>query len=164
MTQKMLVIALPLVVALASASAAASRVYPHSGVGCVQAVGSQNSIDRTQYGVHNTSSSSAVTVECPVNPSYVSSAQPVVSIFGVQAYDRNPSADVSCDLQRVDGNGNVSYTTNLHTSNSGAGVQGLVVSPSGVIVSGTWRLRCSVPAAVSGNFSHVTSYSMITSE
>lgn len=167
MKQKLLVVGLPLVIALASAPAdAAKRAYEQSGVGCIQAFGSENSIDRTQYGVHNTSSTAAVTVECPVNISEITSAAQTISVFGVTAYDRSPSADVNCDIQRLDGNGNVSFTANLKTTGSGAAAQGLTVSPNSVLIQGTWRLRCSLPATVvgGGGFNHLVQYGMITNE
>jgi len=125
-----------------------------------------NTIERTQYGVHNTSTTSPVTVECPLNVSYFGSNSPSVSGFSIKAYDRNPSSDVNCNMQRIDGNGNVSYTAALTTSNSGAGVQDVSVLPTGVTILGTWRLRCSIPATVSGGggFNHLVSYSISVNE
>lgn len=167
MKQKLLIGALSLGVVFASASADA-RVFSYSGVGCIQASGSQNSLDRTQYGVHNTSTSSSVSVECPVDISTINS--PSLTIFGIQAYDRNSGSDadddVICDLHRIDGNGNVTFTSRLKTSGSAAGPQGRTVTPSGVFAGATWRLRCSIPAAVNAlnSFSHVVSYGFHTSE
>ena len=122
MKQKLLIVSFSLMGALASASAdAADRYFPHSGVQCQQADHLANNItDRTQYGIHNTSLTDGVTVECPLNTSELASNDLVLG-FGIQAYDRSSSADLSCDVQRIDGNGNVTYTANLTTSGSGSG-------------------------------------------
>jgi len=166
MKQKLLVVALPLVVALASPSAdAALRSFEHSGVQCQQADHLASSItDRTQFGIHNTSLTDGVTVECPLNTSPLGSNAPV-STIGIDAYDRSPSADISCDVQRITGTGNISYTIHLQTNLSQSAVQGLAVAPSGVIIDGTWRLRCWIPPAPSaGWFNHIVSYGMVYNE
>jgi hypothetical protein len=166
MKYKLLVVGLPLMLALASASAdAAPRFFAHSGVQCQQADHvANNIIDRTQYGIHNTSLTDGVTVECPINVSWPSPSNRQVTSIAMSAYDRNPSPsiDVSCDAQRIDGNGNVTYTTNLRTSGSGAGVQSVIINPSGtVFAESIWRLRCWLPPATSGNnFSHLVYYSL----
>lgn len=162
MKHKLLGLALPIAAALVANSADAARHYPTSGVACEAITGQQGCLDRAQYGIHNTCGFQ-VTVECPVSPSLNTSGQPIVSIFGLTGYDRSASTDVNCDLQRIDGNGNITYTANLKTTGSAAGAQGPVVSPN-TIVQGAWRLRCAMPAVSSGNFSHLVSYSMITNE
>ena len=124
MKQNMLIGGLSLAAALASATAdAAARLYPHSGVQCIQADSSMTNIARSQYGVHNTSFTDGLTVECPVNISRPLSGPFTATNFGLQVYDRNPSADVSCDLQGIDVSGNVLYTSTITTSNSGVEVQ-----------------------------------------
>jgi hypothetical protein len=163
MKHKLLGMVLPLAIALVPSSADASRHYSTSGVACEGAfAGQQSCLTRNQYGIQNICGSE-VTVECPVNPSVNTAGQPVVSFFGFQGYDRNPSTDVNCDLQRIDANGGITYTANIKTSGSAAGTQGLLISPN-TIVQGVWRLRCAMPAVSSGNFSHLVSYGMVTNE
>lgn len=163
MKQKLLITALPLVVALASASASANRMHDQSGVGCISASGTMTNLERSQYGVHNPSSTDGLTVECPVFADAPSTGAPTATVFGIDAYDRNSSLDVSCDLQRTAGNGNVTYTTHLQTSGSSAAVQGLTVLPN-VSSLGIWHLRCWLPQATSDGFSHVVNYGLVTTD
>jgi len=165
MKHKLLGVVLPLAVALVASSADASRNYSTSGVACSAAIPIQSQLlclERNQYGIQN-HCASPVTVECPINPSFNSAGQPVVSAFGFSGYDRSASSDVNCDLQRIDANATITYTANLTTTGSGAAVQGPLIAPN-TIVQGVWRLRCALPAISGTNFSHLVSYGMVTNE
>jgi hypothetical protein len=157
MKHKLLVAALPVAIALASASASADAgtKFSYSGIGCQSAVGAQSScLDRTQYGTHNTCGFDVI-LECPVDTSFVMGT---ATAFGMQAYDRNSSTDVNCDLQQVDASGNISFTANIKTSASGAGVMSPFLGSLGPLLGGAWRLRCTLPAVTGGGFSHLVSY------
>jgi len=92
------------------------------------------------------------------------------SSISLQAYDRNANAnaDVSCNIERMDVNGNPLHTVNFKTSagGPGTGLQNISGSTSGSpIDASAWRLRCTLPAvASSGWFSHVVSYQMNTNQ
>lgn len=168
MKYKLLVAAFPVAMALASPSANAS-LYLYSGVGCGATAAAQSCLERSQYGVHNTCSV-AVDVECPVDVVFPGTATTgTATSITLQAYDRNAAAnaDVSCNLERIDANGNPTFTMNIKTSGGGAGAglqSPLVNLGSPLLIGAAWRLRCTLPGASGGWFSHVVSYKLNTNQ
>jgi len=162
MKYKLLIAALPFAAALApSADAAAfvQRSFTFSGVACqpTRFANASNCLERDQFGVQN-SCGFDVSVECPVNLSFdIGTA----TSLNLQAYDRNPATDVECDLQRVDANGNPTFSTHIKTNGSGPGVQSLFNGGIGSpLLAGAWRLRCNLPAVSGGAISHLVSYEL----
>lgn len=174
MKYKLLVAVVPFAVALATTSADASvRGFTQSGVGCLatawtqpdgSVVSQELSLDRDQWGVHSNRTDRSVDVECPINISFITSSQPNIVAVGIIGYDRNPSTDLTCVVERRDGQGNITYSAGLSTHDSGPGFKQDIVSPSGVGVQGYWTLHCSLPAVSNGNISHLTNYYLQTNE
>ncbi len=118
-----------------------------------------NTIERNQYGVHNTSSSSAATVQCPFYLPFNASLR-VNSVY-VTVYDRNPSTNVSCTLTGVGLEGNTIWSSTKSSNGSGATHQFLSFSPPSAFVA-TMNMSCSIPASTSSGVSHITTYRVIT--
>lgn len=118
-----------------------------------------NIIERNQYGVHNTSSSSSATVQCPFYLPFNASLR--VNRVEVTVYDRHPNANVSCTLLGVTFAGNTLWTRSASSSGSGASHQLLIFSPPSSFTH-TMNMSCSIPAITSSGISHVTTYRVIT--
>jgi hypothetical protein len=157
-----LLLALPLGLTLLSAPASA-RFYVYSGVGCRAAVPSQvGCIESSQFGVQN-ACSSPVAVECPLDAGS-GVDDPIVTFVSFTGYDRSTVADVSCQVQKVSADGSLLFGKTIKTEPvNGTGAQQPITFPN-IGQSGSWRMRCSIPGVQAGQFSHVTSMSMLTSE
>jgi hypothetical protein len=118
-----------------------------------------NSIERNQWGVMNTSTSSSATVNCPFYLPF--NASLIVNSVYVTVYDRNPSTDVSCTLMGVGLEGSTIWSITKSSSGSGATHQLLGFSPPSSFIA-TMNMSCSIPASTSSGFSHVTTYRVIT--
>lgn len=118
-----------------------------------------NSIERNQWGVMNTSTSSSATVNCPFYLPFNASLR--VNNVYVTVYDRHPNASVSCTLMGVDLAGNTLWTRSASSTGSGASHQFLSFSPPSSFTH-TMNMSCSIPANTSSGFSHVTTYRVMT--
>jgi hypothetical protein len=152
---------LVMVLTLVAANAhATSRLHTVHGTICQPTSTSVGSIEYTQFGTQNISTTATANVECPLPIDY--QVLPVIEVLDqVQliAYDRSTTADVSCSLRNVDVSGNVLMSLPKSTSGGGPGTgsQAVVFTPpAGTMISGIWSLVCSIPAVQSGAFSHVT--------
>jgi hypothetical protein len=140
------------------------RVYNYSGTVCQPVSGATTSVDYSQFGIQN-NSASAITVECPLNTTVLSSE--LQTTFGsaiISGYDRSTTSNVSCTLQTVDSAGNVTFSMPGSSSGGGpgsgpTGILSFSQVPPGV-ADGYWRLRCTIPGVQSGWASHVTSITL----
>lgn len=156
-----LLLALPFGLALLAAPASA-RTYVYSGVTCQAAFpGQVGCIENTQFGVHNVCGT-IVPVECPLDSGFPG-VGPNVTFVSFTGYDRSTLSDVSCQVQKVNSDGGVLFTSTIATTGSAAGSQLRTTFP-GVSQNGFWRMRCNLPAVQGGQFSHVTTISMLTGE
>lgn len=146
--------------AYASSALAADEVY--HGNFCAPNRNDVNKIERGQYGVYNTSSTTTAVVECPFNIPFRADLK--VTEVDVTVYDRNSSADVSCTLTSVSLAGDAIWSTTSSSSGAQAGHQFLVFKPPSTNVLGTLNMICSLPALgnVSYGTSHITTYRIIT--
>jgi hypothetical protein len=159
--KRSLLLALPFGLALLSAPASA-RTYMYPGAVCQAALPSQvGCIENTQFGVHNVCGSIA-TVECPLDSGFLGLGA-TVSFVSFTGYDRSTLSNVSCQVQKVNSDGGVLFTSTISTTGSGAGSQLLSTFPN-ISENGFWRMRCSIPAVQAGQFSHVATLSMLTGE
>lgn len=139
-----------------------ARTFARHGTFC-QAT---SSIGYSQFGAHNTAAT-AQSFECPFNLSYSEGANPTVTQAFTTVYDRSTTADVVCDLQKMDFSGNPLMTVTARSIGGGPGSASQTLNytiPPSTFVAGFWRVRCTVPPPQSGAFSHVASSAMITSE
>ena len=160
-TSKLLPVALigmGLSAAFCSSVLAADEMY--HGNFCTPNRDHVNRIERNQWGVHNTSSSTTAVVQCPFNVPFRGDLK--VNNVTVAVYDRNPSADVSCTLTGVAIEGNTIWSTTRSSSGSQAGHQFLIFQPPNSNLLGTLNMSCSIPPSTSSGVSHVTTYRIIT--
>ena len=118
-----------------------------------------NRIERNQYGVHNTSSSTTAVVQCPFNVPFVGNLK--INSVWVTVYDRNPNTNVSCTLMIVGLNGNIAWSNTKSSSGSQAGHQFLGFQPPNNSFLGTLNMSCSIPPSTNAGVSHVTTYRII---
>ncbi len=118
-----------------------------------------NRIERNQWGVYNTSTSTTAFVQCPFNLPFNASLR--VNSVLVTVYDRNPSGDVSCTLTGVSLEGNTLWSSTRSSSGSQVGHQFLSFQPPSTFTH-TMNMSCSMPPATNSGASHVTTYRMIT--
>jgi hypothetical protein len=113
---------------------------------------SLSTVNRTQYGLSNTSTTNNAEVLCPFNLS-----NEVGDAFGVTVYNRNGLESLSCGLFELDSSGNVTATsTRSVTGALGSGAQKLVwLSPA---LSANMFVDCEIPPESSGQVSWVTSF------
>lgn|GEM_PF-4997238 len=144
--------------AAVSLPAVANDVLYHGNF-CTPNKSAINTIERSQWGVYNTSNGSIATVECPFDLPFNGSL--VVNNVWATVYDRDPNADVTCTLTGVDMAGNTLWSRTSSSSGSGETHQFLSFSPSSTTL-GTMNMICSIPPATSSGVSHVTTYRVIT--
>lgn len=145
-------------VALLSTSAMADDKVFGAGA-CYQTSGAGVLAKDTHGSVYNSSTSSAVDIDCPIvrdNPAATISA----SQISFDVFDRSSGADVSCwfinELATSSGLFAVE-SDGASSSSSGNGVQNIVVTTSSSSLGATQfsHVRCWVPAWTGTNPSHV---------
>jgi hypothetical protein len=147
----------------ALSSTASARNYTIHGTICRPDPANIGVAEYDQYGVHNTSTTAALTVECPLPLTYPESgAPPALTLARVTVYDRSTTAGVSCLLENVTVDGNLMLSLFNKTSGRGPGSGpfdfAFAFLPSGPDdASGVWRFRCKIPPVEAGAFSHVVS-------
>ncbi len=144
--------------AFCSSALAADEMY--HGNFCAPKRDHISRIERSQWGVKNSSSSTTAVVDCPFNVPF--SANLKVTNLTVTVYDRNNSADVSCTLTAVAIDGNTIWSTSRSSSGAGQGHKFLVFQPPNSNVLGTLNMSCSIPPSTNSGPSHVTTYRLIT--
>jgi len=139
---------------LAAGAANATDLWIHAS-----ACSSSNSaITVNQYGLSNTSSS-AVTVTCPVPVT----TQGLISLISVTAYDRSSTDDVSCSMVETDSGGTVLASAALSTSGNSGSLQNPQNPTPGHFLSWSsaghfWMLQCSIPGVTASGASFLTAY------
>jgi len=133
---------------LAAGDAAAN----HNGNVCRADAASVGIVDRGNFGVHNSSTSSIpqATVYCPIV------RDPSAFILQASVYDRSSSADVSCTFLTLNAQGTVVSQQTLTSSGSAPGVQTLTFTPASV--TDNMVAVCTIPPAQSGALSHVAAF------
>ncbi len=116
-------------------------------------------IERNQWGVHNTSSSTTAFVQCPFQAPFRGDLK--VNKVEAWVYDRNPSADVSCTLTGVGIDGATIWSITKSSSGSKEQSQFLSFQPNSNLV-GTLNMSCSLPPSTNSGVSHITTYRLIT--
>lgn len=157
--KKLFAAVLPLGLALAPSSADA-RTHVTVGSECQPDLGS-TCINYSQFGAHNICGSTQA-LECPITHSY--SGTPTITQFYYVGYDRHSTQDVSCTIRRTDGGGNILFSSSKNTTGDSASSQTIVWLSLGQTQTAWWSMRCTLPPAESGDFSHLASYVTITSE
>jgi hypothetical protein len=159
-------VALILASAALSSTASARNYSIHAGI-CRPEPASLGTAEYDQYGVHNTSTTAKLTVECPLPLAYPESGPPpLVNEVDITVYTRNSVDNVECALEQVDIYGNILGLLINRTFNQGPGSGPIVlpIQPYAQDASGMWRVRCTIPTVEAGWFSHVTSIFVQTSE
>lgn len=120
---------------------------------------SVNLVERSQFGVHNTSTLSTASVQCPFTLPFNASLR-VTGVY-LTVYDRHPALNVNCTLTGVGLEGSTIWTRTASSSGSGASHQFLSFSPPSTFVA-TMNMSCTLPPATNAGFSHMTTYRVIT--
>lgn len=128
---------------------------------CVPNQSDINKIDRNQWGVRNTSTTSSAVVQCPFNLPFNASLR--VNSVWVTVYDRNPTQNVSCTLVGVDLAGATLWSLTSSSSGSSAGYMSLPFYPPNSFTH-TMNMTCSLPPGINSGAgaSHITTYRLIT--
>lgn len=157
--RKMFAAVLPLGLALVASSADA-KTWVDMGQDCQPEFGS-TCINYSQFGAHNVCSTTQ-NLECPVT--HIFGGSPTITQFYFTAYDRHSTQNVTCTIRRTDGGGNILFSSSKNTINEGAGVQTITWLNLNQTQNAWWSMRCSLPPVEAGEFSHLTSYVMLTNE
>ncbi len=150
-------------------STASARNYTIHGTICRPEPASLGNAEYDQYGVHNTSTTTTITVECPLPLAYPESGPPpLVNEVDLRSIPGTASQDVECAVEQVDADGNIRGLLINRTFRQGPGSGPIVlpIGPGPILkdATGMLRLRCTIPPVDSGWFSHVTSIFVQTSE
>ena len=125
----------------------------YNGNLCIPVQADSSAVDRSLYGVFNTSTTKETTVYCPIQTPGQSSGQLCVVV-----YDRNPSVNVSCSLSSLGADGNPAWTVTRTSAGSGTPAQTLdfgFLNPIGTNMA----MQCTIPRlTTSSPGSHVTSW------
>jgi hypothetical protein len=138
--------------AIVTVTAAHASTQIHGSV-CVND-GGTGVQQQSVFGPYNSSSSGVVLVRCTLSRQSTGSTRHV----SVIVYDRNPDANIGCQLLGMDADGNQVFEDDLLVSiGSGSSSQTLSsrVAPSTVA---TFIANCNIPASAGGQFSHVTGF------
>jgi len=157
--KKLFAAVLPLGLALVASSADA-RTLVATGAEC-QAEAGSTCVSFSQFGAQNNCSTTQ-NIECPITHSY--SGSPTVTQFYFTGYDRHSTQNVTCTLRKVDGGGNILFSSSKNTTNEGASHQTIVWLNLNQTQGFWWNMRCSLPPVEAGEISHLTSYVWLTSE
>jgi hypothetical protein len=138
---------------------AADEMY--HGNFCVPNQSDINKIDRNQWGVRNTSTSSSAVVQCPFNLPFNANLR--IDSVWVTVYDRGPNQDISCTLFGVDLAGTTLWSLTSASSGSSTGHQFLSFDPPNSFTH-TINMTCSLPPGVNSGAgaSHISTYRLIT--
>jgi hypothetical protein len=146
--------------------------YAMNGSACVPVFGSDGMISYSQFGVHNTSTTSAAQIICPLTPAVTNlgaalgakpnsagncTCDPTVQTT-MMVYDRSLAGDVSCSLMILNPNGFVSQSWSATSSGFSSDVQTLTFPAACAAVGGglTLAVTCSLPPMTQVGFSHMT--------
>jgi hypothetical protein len=122
------------------------------------------SIHRNGWGVANTSSTTNIQVECPLNAQFSTTSAPNVVQIGINAYDRSTTSDIRCTFERTDSSSNIYWSGTISTSGYGSAVQQSWTSVT-VSEANWWVARCTIPAySASNGTSHLVSLWFISSD
>lgn len=134
-----------------------ARTFTFHATGCQPLNPSISSLVDDEFGVHNLGTTAA-TIECPLS-AYAVGAFQVLVMAETSVYDRSTTADVSCQLRRLDVFGGVFDSFSASSSGGGPGTQRQTLDyqiPDGPRFEGPWVLRCTLPGSQNGAFSYVT--------
>jgi hypothetical protein len=123
---------------------------------CIPSAADTSKINRSQFGVEN-SSASVATVWCGGAATYLAT----VTRVDIGVYDRSTPANVSCTVLGLDFGGGVLWSSVLSSSGNSGPVQGLVTFPGQAASS--VAISCSLPAITASGMSHVVNYRIVTS-
>jgi hypothetical protein len=143
--------------AFCSSALAADELY--HGNFCVPNRNDINKIERSNWGVHNTSTTTPAVVQCPFNVPFVGNLK--INNVLATVYDRNPNTNVSCTLMIVALNGQIVWSNTRSSSGSQVAHQFLSFQPPNNNYLGTLNMSCSIPPSTNAGLSHVTTYRII---
>jgi hypothetical protein len=144
-------------IAVSFPALASDEIY-HGNFCAPSRQGDINRIQRSQFGVDNSSSTNTASVQCPFNLPF--NAQLRVNSVWLTVYDRNSSLNVDCTLLGVGLDGNTVWSRSVSSSGSSASHQFLNFSPPSQFVA-TMNMTCSLPPSTNSGVSHITTYRVI---
>ena len=152
-------LAFSLLIGWASASEAGTQYY--MGYECQRDAGGLFSL--SDYGAHNSSSSSELSIYCPIEVSAAGVNTLVSFSLLVSVFDRDPIRDVSCVLRSHPSGGATTGNIQMRSSSGfSSAVQSLSFSQT---TNRYAQMQCSIPRHNATNgFSHVTSYRVIDNQ
>ena len=139
--------------------ALADDVIYHANI-CSPNKNSVSLIERSQFGVNNTSNLATASIQCPLNLPFDASLR-VKSVY-LTGYDRHPALNISCTLQGLGLDGKLLWSQSTSSSGSGQTFQFLpVISPPSTFTA-AMNLSCSLPPTTNAGASHLTTIRVIT--
>jgi hypothetical protein len=121
---------------------------------------SVNLIDRSQFGIHNTSNLSTASIQCPLSLPFDASLK-VTGVY-LTGYDRHPALNISCTLVGIGLDGGTLWSRSTSSSGSGQAFQFFpVLSPPSTFTA-AMNLSCTLPPTTTAGASHLTTIRVIT--
>jgi hypothetical protein len=108
------------------------------------------------YGPYNGANSGVVNLTCPLSSQSADSIRKI----NIVVYDRNPSAAVTCRVFGLDVNGTQVYDSQILSSSGSGSSSQTLPAPTPPPTAVLFTASCTIPAAASGQFSHVTGFFM----
>ncbi len=137
---------------------AADVVY-HANI-CSPTKNSVNLIERSQFGVNNTSNLATAFIQCPLSLPFDASLR-VKSVY-LTGYDRHPALNISCTLQGLGLDGKILWSQTTSSSGSGQAFQFFpVISPPASFTT-AMNMSCSLPPTTNAGASYLTTIRVIT--
>jgi hypothetical protein len=149
------IVAMSGAVVLMSGSAALAK---HNGNVCVPIAADAAKVDRNQFGVHNTSTTSTATVICPIDKKDTTD---VGNVLTVVAYSRNPGPPgmLNCQYLPLNFDGNLVAGPGSGVTKSIVGAQGSGAQQMkwiGPVLTNNMMFICVIPPMLNGQTSHIT--------
>ena len=148
-------------VAPLKAHASVHHVIRYQGNSCVSSPNPSTAVHDI-YGVNNPSSSSDMTVYCPMPITVVPGVAHTIYRVGIGGYDRNTSSNIFCDvLSTTVANGTTAILASVQTSGGGPGTGYQTATsflPFFPVDTEALYLKCTVPRTQSGWASHLVFY------
>lgn len=151
---------------IGNADATTAYTTVTNGTRCQPAKASKDQVDYNQFGIFNTSATTAATVFCEIPGRAQSTDSAHYTSIAINYYDRNTTSDVSCFVQVLDGGGNDAITPLSLTSSGGgpgSGLQSFTPSLPSVSSILPVYVTCTLPPAQSGWVSVLTTMTIFAS-
>ena len=137
----------------------AADVIYHANI-CSPTKNSVNLIERSQFGINNTSNLVSASIQCPLNLPFNANLR-VTGVY-LTGYDRHPALNISCTLIGVGLDGATLWSQTTSSSGSGQAFQFFPsISPPSTFTA-AMNMSCSLPPTTNAGASYLTTIRVIT--